>query len=195
MTQRPTITIHGRGSHGMVVFDAMKAANPSAVVRWTDDAEGERPSDRDYFIAAIGDNRARSRFRGLMTVIHPTALISPAAEVGEGTFIAARAFIGPKAKVGRGAIINTGAVIEHECIVGDFAHIASGAILSGRAEVGEGALVGAGAVIRFGQKVGAWATVGCGAVVVKDVPAGEVWVGNPARKQGARQCTSASTPS
>ena len=167
-----------------MVLDAMRAANPDVEVRWLDQSTGHYPDRRDYFIAAIGDNRARQRLRGQMTVIHPTATISPSAEIGRGSFIAARAFIGPKAKVGRGAIINTGAIIEHECAVGDYAHVASGAVLSGRAQVGDGALVGAGAVIRLGQRVGAWATVGCGAVVVKDVPAGEKWAGNPARKMG-----------
>lgn len=176
--------IHGRGMHGMVVFDAVQAQNRSVAVRWTDDHDGDGPTADDYFIVAIGDNRVRQRLGGKMTVIHPAATVSAGADIGEGSFIAARAFVGPKAKVGKGAIINTGAIIEHECVVGDYAHVASGAVLSGKVQVGDGALVGAGAVIRLGQRVGAWAVVGCGAVVVKDVPAGETWVGNPAHKQG-----------
>jgi UDP-3-O-[3-hydroxymyristoyl] glucosamine N-acyltransferase len=38
------------------------------------------------------------------------------------------------------------------------------------------------ASIRGWLTIGKGATVGMGAVVVKDIPAGETWVGNPARK-------------
>lgn len=47
--------------------------------------------------------------------------------------------------------------------------------------VKEGALIGSGAVILCGVTIGRSAAVGAGAVVTRDVPAGEVWVGNPAR--------------
>lgn len=44
-----------------------------------------------------------------------------------------------------------------------------------------GASIGAGAVILPGLTIGAGAMIGAGAVVTKSVPAGETWVGNPAR--------------
>ena len=49
--------------------------------------------------------------------------------------------------------------------------------------VGRGASIGGGAVILPGVSIGAGAMVGAGAVVTKDVPPGETWVGNPARRQ------------
>lgn len=48
--------------------------------------------------------------------------------------------------------------------------------------VKRGASIGGGAVILPGITIGESATVGAGAVVTKDVPAGETWVGNPARR-------------
>ncbi len=50
--------------------------------------------------------------------------------------------------------------------------------------VGGGASIGAGAVILPGVTIGPAAMIGAGAVVTKDVPAGETWVGNPARAIG-----------
>lgn len=47
--------------------------------------------------------------------------------------------------------------------------------------VKRGASIGSGAVILCGVTIGENALVGAGAVVTRDVPAGEVWVGNPAR--------------
>ena len=45
----------------------------------------------------------------------------------------------------------------------------------------EGVFVGACAIILKGVTIGRHAVIGAGAVVTKDVPAGEIWAGNPAR--------------
>jgi acetyltransferase-like isoleucine patch superfamily enzyme len=45
----------------------------------------------------------------------------------------------------------------------------------------DGAWIGAGAIILPGVTVGTRAVVGAGSVVVKDVPAGSIVAGNPAR--------------
>ena len=48
--------------------------------------------------------------------------------------------------------------------------------------VGRGASIGAGAVILPGLTIGDGAMIGASAVVTRDVPAGETWIGNPARR-------------
>jgi len=48
--------------------------------------------------------------------------------------------------------------------------------------VKRGASIGAGSIIICGNTIGEDATIGAGSVVTKDVPAGEVWIGVPARK-------------
>ena len=50
-----------------------------------------------------------------------------------------------------------------------------------RTKVCKGASVGAGATLLPGLTIGEKAMIGAGSVVTKDVPAGELWVGNPAR--------------
>jgi UDP-2-acetamido-3-amino-2,3-dideoxy-glucuronate N-acetyltransferase len=42
--------------------------------------------------------------------------------------------------------------------------------------------VGANATILGGVTIGEGAVIGAGSVVTKDVPAGETWYGNPARR-------------
>ena len=46
----------------------------------------------------------------------------------------------------------------------------------------EGAFIGAGCFILKGVTIGKHSIVGAGSVVTKDIPAGEVWAGNPAQK-------------
>lgn len=50
-----------------------------------------------------------------------------------------------------------------------------------RTRIEQGASIGSGSVILCGITIGRNALIGAGAVVTKNVPAGEVWVGNPAR--------------
>jgi UDP-2-acetamido-3-amino-2,3-dideoxy-glucuronate N-acetyltransferase len=56
-----------------------------------------------------------------------------------------------------------------------------------RTTIRRGASVGANATILGGITIGEGALIGAGAVVTKDVPAGETWVGNPARHMARRR--------
>lgn len=53
-----------------------------------------------------------------------------------------------------------------------------------RTVIGRGASIGANATILPGVTIGAGAMIGAGSVVTRDVPPGELWVGNPARSRG-----------
>jgi sugar O-acyltransferase (sialic acid O-acetyltransferase NeuD family) len=118
----------------------------------------------------------------IATLIHPAAIISPAAQAGAGTLVMAGVMVNALAVMGEGVILNTGCIIEHECRIGDFAHIAPGAVLTGNVTVGEGAFVGANAVVKEGVTIGDNAIIGAGTVVVKDVPPGSKVAGNPQRE-------------
>jgi UDP-perosamine 4-acetyltransferase len=138
---------------------------------------------------AIGDNALRQRLiamlRGLgfalPPLLHPRAVISPSATIGDGAVAMPLAFAGAEAAIGHGVILNAGAIVEHDARIGAAAHIAPGATLAGNVTVGERALVGVGASVRPGIRIGADAIVGAGAAVVADIPAGASVMGVPAR--------------
>ena len=50
-----------------------------------------------------------------------------------------------------------------------------------KTKVCKGASIGAGSTILPGITIGEDAMIGAGSVVTKNVPAGEIWVGNPAK--------------
>lgn len=125
----------------------------------------------------------QARHAGFKTAaaIHPRAIISPTAKIGDGPTIMAGAVINPDASVGDNVIINTGAIIEHDCMIGNHVHVATGARLAGSIKIGDGAHVGMGATIREGIRIGRGSIVGAGAVVVHDVPDFVLVVGVPAK--------------
>lgn len=145
----------------------------------------------DVFIfPAVGDNRIRERLIALIesvnknaiNIIHKNSICSSLANIESFSFVGPGAIINTMVKIGKGAIINSGSIIEHECILSDFVHIAPGAVLAGNVNIGKRSFIGANSVIKQGISIGDDVVIGAGSVVLKDVPDGEVWVGNPATK-------------
>ena len=99
--------------------------------------------------------------------------------------------IAAHATVQRGAIgatrICRGAKIGPHVNVGHNVEVGPDVLITGHVQIGGGARIGAGAVlwqscaIANGVTIGEGAVIGMGAQVLRDVPAGETWVGNPAR--------------
>lgn len=140
----------------------------------------------------IGDNQARSKvFRYLKAAqintpyaLHPNAIISKKAAIGEATIVMPGCIINTLSIIGRGVICNTSSVIEHECIIGDLVHIAPGAVLAGNVSVGNNTFIGANSVIREGIRIGQNVIIGSGSVIIQDIPDGSKVAGNPAKQIG-----------
>lgn len=115
-------------------------------------------------------------------VIHPSAVISDSATLGEGVQIMAGAVVQAGVSLADNVIINTRASVDHDCFVNRHCHVAAGAVLAGNIHVGEKTLIGAGATVIQGIAIGPDCIVGAGAVVISDVGASEKVVGVPARK-------------
>ncbi len=210
---RGRLVLLGGGGHAAVVAESARSAGfaivaiagaeappadaPFAGVPWLGDPDGVAASAIESLVAdgarlhaALGDAAVRARWvdrfgcAAFATVVDPSAIVSPSAQIDVGAFVGPLAAVNARARVGVAAIVNTRAVVEHDCEVSSFAHVSPGAVLCGAVAVGEGAQVGAGAVVLPRQSVGARSIVGAGAVLVESIGASVVAVGVPARVRG-----------
>ncbi len=113
-------------------------------------------------------------------VIHPGAVVSKRAEIGDGVQVMAGAVVNIGTCIRGNSIINTNASVDHDCLIGAHVHIAPGVTLSGGVTVGDGSHIGTGASVVQGIEIGGNVIVGAGAVVVGNIASGKTVYGLPA---------------
>lgn len=131
--------------------------------------------------------------------IHPSALIGEAPEMRDhplgaqhkGVNVSITARIGARCtidggydkatQIGERVFAMKGCHIGHDVVIGDDVEMAPHCIIGGYAVIGDSAKLGMGVIVKPYVHIGEGAQIGAGAVVTKDVPAGELWVGVPAK--------------
>lgn len=192
-----TINLFGASGHGKVVKEVVEAQGDLTGCFYDDAPHCERLSDRVVkkaseavvegpLIVSIGNNRVRKMIAGRYDVgfargVHPSAVVSKTAVIGEGSVVMQGAILQADCVIGKHCIVNSGASVDHECRIGDFVHIAPHSTLCGNVTVGEGTTIGAGSVVIPGISIGRWCMIGAGSVVVRDVPDGATAYGNPCK--------------
>jgi sugar O-acyltransferase (sialic acid O-acetyltransferase NeuD family) len=151
--------------------------------------------DRDFrghslwFFCAIGDNGPRARMVRLAeqfgwkpaTLVHPSAILASAVEIGAGSYIGPASVISVNAKVGGHVIIDMHVSIGHDVEIKDFCAIFPGARINGCSRLGEFAIVGSNATVLPSTVVGDRAVVGANSLAHGFVEADTTILGVPAR--------------
>lgn len=205
------LAILGASGHGKVVADTALQAGWHEVV-FFDDAWPERSHNGcwsvigdtqallqrlDEFqgvIVGIGNNRIRltktrelaAQNARLVSVVHPSAVISSHAVLGRGSVVFAGAVIQVDSQLGEACIVNTRACVDHGCRLADGVHICPGVSLAGLVEIGEASWVGIGSSVKQLVRLGSNVIVGAGAAVVCNVPDGQTVIGVPAKPLGCK---------
>ena len=191
--------LYGASGHGKVIIDILESMHEPHIEIWDDAAAGPvweypvtKPPARinviEPMLISIGVNTTRKKVVERLgdairygKAIHPSAVISRRATIGDGTVVMAGVTINPDVKIGKHCIINTSASVDHDCVLEDYVHISPKATLSGDVFVGEGTHIGSGASAIQGVRIGKWCRIGAGTVIIRDIPDYATAVGNPAR--------------
>ena len=189
------IYIYGASGHGLVVADIARACGYDDVI-FVDDGDNEYPSFEDIkrtsgipVAFGIGSNSIRAKLFErvqnsgfeIVSLIHPSAIISSSVTIGKGTVVMPNVVVNAKAIIGDGVILNSSCVVEHECIIDDFVHISPKVALAGDVKVGEFTHIGIGSNVIQGIIIEKNVTVGGGSMVIRNIEDNQKVVGVPAR--------------
>lgn len=194
------VYLFGASGHGKVIKEIVESNGDSVTAFIDDDSDvcttAGLPVLHDAtglspIIVSIGSNSVRKLIAERLcsadavvefsTAIHPSAIVSSSAQIGEGSVVMAGAVINADVIIGKHCIINTGATVDHDCVIEDYCHIAPGAHISGGTQVGEGTWIGVGASVIQCLHIGYNCMIGAGSVVVCDIPDGVTAYGNPCK--------------
>lgn len=150
--------------------------------------------DKKFVLIAISNSDIRQKIVEklfgdnilLWSVKGSSTLIMDSAKIAVGAALSPFVTIAANVTIGKCFHANLYSYVEHDCVIGDYVTFAPRVSCNGNIHIHDHAYIGAGAVIKQGTRdrpliIGKGAVVGMGAVVTKDVPAGAVVVGNPAR--------------
>ena len=187
----------GGSGHAKVIMDCLEQGSVKGIFDDNKDLHelngiavihGYDPAflSHEQMIVSIGRNATRKKIvqkirHSFGKAIHPSAIISPSASIGDGTVVLHGSIIQADAKIGKHCIINTAATIDHDCHLGDYVHISPNATISGTVTIGTGTWVGAGATVVNNIAIGKGCIIGAGAVVTKNIPDYSMAVGVPAK--------------
>ena len=201
--------ILGAGAYGDVVFE-LAESNGFVVAGYYDDTKAkgdlvngvpvlggikdllEEESLEGFYAVSVGAVEHRVRFlRNIRrmggktpALIHPAAVVSPSVRIGEGSCIQAGASLWTKVEVGKDCVVAPMASVSHHTVLMDGCFVSPGATVGSSMVLEERVFVGMGAVVMSGVKrIGEGAYIGAGSLVIRDVAAGKLVYGSPARER------------
>jgi len=147
------------------------------------------PQPHDAFLLAIGIPKARrevaeallARGASFLTLIHPTAIVAPNAQIGEGSILCPFSIVSDTASVGRFVLLNYHTSLGHDASAGDYAVLSPYASLGGNAHIEADVFMGMHASVGPGKRVGARSKVSANSCALSHAPMDSIIFGAPGR--------------
>ncbi len=147
------LLILGAGQYGMVAKEIAEATGDYSDIAFLDDNNpvaigklqdyAKYVNDYTHAIVAIGnavlrldllDKLEQCGYR-IPVLIHPTAYVSPSAEISTGSFIEPHTVIHTEVVIGKGCIISAGTIVNHNSKIGSGCHLNCGTIVASNSKV------------------------------------------------------------
>ena len=123
--------------------------------------------------------KARERY---LTFVHPSATVSPFAQIGIGSVLLQGVVVGADARVGDHVMVLPLSIVSHDAQIGDFSILAGGVCVNGGCRIGRCCYLGSGTQIKDGVEIAEYTLCGMGSNVLHNVGPRVVVAGNPARR-------------
>jgi len=153
---KATLLILGAGGYGLAVAEAAQLSGQWQEIIFADDRWPKTQQVGEYqivsnianvqqlacsniqAIVAVGNNHLREKWQKLLgdlgirmtSIIHPQAIVSPSAQIGQGVTVMAGCVISTKTVINDGVILNIGTLLDHDVIIKAFAHLSVGVKVS-----------------------------------------------------------------
>jgi sugar O-acyltransferase (sialic acid O-acetyltransferase NeuD family) len=202
------IVLIGGGGHCRVIIDILNSMKKYEIVGVTDKGGAEKKIldipviGDDSILESLYDSGVKNAFVcigalnnidirdkiyfklknigfNIPKLIHNKAIVSPYAEIKDGTCVMAGAVVNPGSVIGENCIINTSSVIEHDCIIGRNTHISPRSSIAGGVKIGDNCHIGMGSSVIQGITIGNNTIIGAGSVILNDIESNVTVVGVP----------------
>ena len=157
MSSQNSLLILGAGQYGVMAAEIAESMGVFNHIAFLDDSLGENvvgslkdlpkfATEFRYGFVAIGNPALRRTQTGLLlqngfiqaTLVHPTAYVSPSAQLETGCCVEPNATVQTGAVIKLASFIASGAVIRHNATVGEFCHVDCNAVVNTLAVVPAG---------------------------------------------------------
>lgn len=157
MSSQNSLLILGAGQYGVMAAEIAESMGVFDRIAFLDDSLGENvvgtlndlpkfATEFRYGFVAIGNPALRRKLTEqlqqngftLATLVHPTAYVSPSAQLDAGCCVEPNATVQTGAVIKQASFIASGAVVRHNATVGEFCHVDCNAVVNTLAVVPTG---------------------------------------------------------